>query len=129
MDPDTDTKMVDWYLIFSHSKGSHWLFKYLMPGFSHVKAVRLSDEGYMWIVVDPKAAVTEINLYPVSLYPHISTLCGHSDIILPVRAKIKENYRGGFCWFNCVEVVKSLLGIKAMLCWTPWQLYRRLTDE
>jgi hypothetical protein len=123
----SDTVWEEWYVIFTDSELTHWLMPYLEPGFKHCYAIKLSEEGCFWIVVQPTSSATIVKIVPVSLYPHVRLLAGPDAVILPVRAKLDPDaYRGHFCWFTCTEVVKSLLGIKQFWCWTPWQLYKRL---
>ncbi len=79
------------------------------------------------MVVDAKNSVTEVKLLSKVDYPHIRSIEPDS-VILSIKAIINpNNYRYTLCVFNCVEVVKSLLGIKAFWCWTPYQLYKRLS--
>ncbi len=119
----------DWHIVFTNSKLKHWLMPHLTPGFQHCFAVKESDGGHFWIIADSKICYTDIHLASKLDYPHIRLLCPDS-VILSIRAIIRpENQRYTFCVFNCVELCKSLLGIKAFWCWTPHQLYRRLTNE
>jgi hypothetical protein len=77
--------------------------------------------------VDGKNSCTNVELLSKIDYPHIRCIEPNS-IILSIRAIIKpENYRHTLCVFNCVEVVKSLIGVRAFWCWTPYQLYKRLS--
>jgi len=115
-----------WHVIFKHTTLKHWVFKWLNPHFQHVYAVKESPGGEFWIVLDSKNCCTEVNLLSKVDYPHIRCIEPDS-VILSIKAIIDpNNYRHTLCVFNCVEVVKSVLGIKAFWCWTPYQLYKRL---
>ena len=95
----------------------------LKAPFQHVYAVKKTEGGHFWVKIDPKAAYTEVTTWAVSAYPHIRCLTTDDDIILPVTAVIRPKERWTFCIINCVEIVKSLLGIRAFWVWTPRQLY------
>ena len=118
---------VKWYVIFRKTKLKHWVFKWLDSEFQHVYAVKESPGGEFWIVLDGKNSCTEVTLLSKIDYPHIRCIEPNS-IILSIRAIIHpESYRYTLCVFNCVELVKSVLGIKGFWCWTPYQLYKRLS--
>ena len=36
--------------------------------------------------------------------------------------------RGHICRINCVEIIKSFLGINSFFTFTPYQLYKRLKN-
>ena len=123
IDPNT---VQNWYVIFRKTTLKHWVFTWLNPEMQHCYAVKESPGGEFWIVVDAKNSVTEVNLLSKIDYPHIRCVAPDS-VILSIRAIIDpDNYRYTFCVFNCVEVVKSLLGIRAFWVWTPYQLYKRI---
>lgn len=100
--------------------------KWLKPDFSHVYAMKKSPGGQFWIVINPLLACLESELLCVDQYPHPRSFAGIGAIVIPVRAIIKEKPRWTLCVFNCVEVIKALLGIRAFWVWTPYQLYKYL---
>jgi len=116
-----------WYVIFRKTRLKHWIFKWLDSEFQHVLAIKESPGGEFWLVVDGKNSCTDVRLLSKIDYPHIRCIEPDS-VILSIRAIIQpENYRHTLCVFNCVEVVKSVLGIRAFWCFTPYQLYKRLS--
>lgn len=120
--------MEDWYIFFTSSRLRHWLIPLLDPYFQHCYAVKESKGGQFWIKVDYQYSHTNVELLTKADYPHIRAI-DKSAVILTVRAKIKpKKGRHTLNVFNCVEQVKSLLGIRAFWVWTPYQLYRRLTN-
>ncbi len=125
---DATNKHVEhWYVIFRKTTLNHWVFRWLDPEFQHCYAIKESPGGEFWMVVDAKNSVTEVKLLSKVDYPHIRSI-EPDGVILSIKAIINpNNYRYTLCVFNCVEVVKSLLGIKAFWCWTPYQLYKRLS--
>jgi len=126
MDPITNITE-KWHIIFRGSEYKHWLFNWLQPEFQHCYAVKESPGGEFWIVVNNTAVHTDVQLKSKLDYPHIRLLAPDC-VILTIQAIIRpDNNRHPFCVFNCVEMCKSLLGIKAFWCWTPYQLYKRLT--
>lgn len=124
----TDT-VVDWYIVFRTSSLDHWVYKLMDPFFQHVYAVKKSEGGCFWIRVDYYISHTTVDIVPIEKYPTIRDYVGDDAVIIPVSATISKRDRGGFNWFNCVEVVKSLLGIKDFWIWTPYQLYKHLTGK
>ena len=125
---DTGLKAVeDWYIIFVESDLDHWLIKRLQPYFQHCYAVKESPGGEFWIIVDSKHCYTDVRIESKINYPHIRALAP-DGVILKVRAIIRPENRWTLNVFNCVEVCKSLLGIRAFWLWTPYQLYRRLSN-
>jgi hypothetical protein len=116
-----------WYIVFKPTKLKHWVFKWLDPQFQHCYAIRESDGGQFWIVLDNKSCYLDATILPKSEYPHIRSIEPDS-VILSINAKIEpNNYRHTFCVFNCVEVCKAVLGIRSFWVWTPYQLYKRLS--
>lgn len=118
---------VDWFIIFTQSRCKMWLMKFLKKNFSHVYAAKKSPGGQFWIIVNPLLPFLSCELLLVDQYPHPRLFVENGAVILPVKAYIKNEARWAFCVFNCVEVVKALLGIKSFWVFTPWQLYKYLT--
>ena len=118
---------VDWFIIFTRSELKHWLMDKLEPNFQHCYAMKKSDGGQFWMIVNPMRSHTQVLLESVDTYPHPRLYAGAESVIVPIRASIDPLLnRHTLCVFNCVEVLKSLLGIKDFWLWTPHQLYKRL---
>ena len=116
----------DWHIIFKRSPLKHWLFSWLDSEIQHCYAVRESDGGQFWIIINSMSSHTDVRIESKLHYPDIRDLEPDS-VILSIRAIIRpENYRYTFCVNNCVETCKSLLGIRDFWLWTPYQLYKRL---
>ena len=126
--PTTATE--DWFIVFTRSKLDHWLIKRFPRSFQHCYAVKESAGGQFWIVLDSRSSHLQSDIYAKMDYPHIRQLCNERSgdcVILPIRAKIDINQnRWTFCIFNCVEVCKSVIGVRAFWLWTPYQLYKYL---
>lgn len=119
---------VDYYVVFRRSKMKHWLFRWLDPYFQHCYAVKESPGKEFWMVVDANTSFTDIKLLSKIDYPHIRAI-EPMGVVLSVRAKIDPDKNINVLnVFNCVEQVKALLGIRAFWVWTPYQLYKRLTN-
>ena len=119
----------NWYIVFKPSALDHWLIKRLQPYFQHCYAVKESPGGEFWIIVDSKHCYTDVRIESKLDYPHIRMLDPDS-VILSIKAIMHpDRNRHTLCIFNCVEVCKSVLGVRAFWCWTPYQLYKRLTHE
>lgn len=126
---DQSTNHIEyWYIIFRKTELKHWVFRWLDPEFQHCYAVKESPGGEFWIIVNSKSCYTDVTIKSKLDYPHIRSLDPNS-VILSIRAIMQpDDYRYTFCVHNCVEVCKSVLGIKDFWLWTPYQLYKRLVS-
>ena len=123
-------EVVDYYIVFTGSNLKHWVMKWLHPTIKHVYAIKLSQGGHYWQIINPLSSHTDIDLIPVDYYPNIRDYVGVDAVVLPVKSFIdKEVPRYAICVFNCVEVIKSLLGINEFSIFTPYQLYKYLTKH
>jgi hypothetical protein len=117
----------EWYVIFTNPKYKNVLAPFLQEGFHHVFAMKKTEGGLMWQIINPMRSHIHVDIEAVDTYPHPRLYAGGDAIILPVKAKIDTlRFRGTLGVFNCVEVVKGLLGIKEFWIWTPYQLYKHL---
>lgn len=109
---------IEGVVVFQGSDSKHWLMGWLKPGFRHCYvAIKYGD---LWVKIDPTNSCTI-----VEIYGEMTIKESENVKIVHFEAKTAKNlYRGGFCWFNCVEVVKAHLGIKSFWTWTPYQLYK-----
>lgn len=116
----------EWYVIFTSSKYKKGVMRWIKKDFSHVYAMKRSPGEQFWTVIDPLLSHTDVRLICSGQWPHPRLYAGLDSVVLKVTAKITSKPRWTLCVFNCVEVVKSLLGIKSFWTWTPWQLYKHL---
>jgi len=118
---------VEWHIVFVESSYKNWIMNRLQPGFGHVYAMKKTEGGNFWFVVEPLRPYLRIDQVLVSEYPNPRSYAGPDSIIIPVRAKIdRTTTRGTLGIFTCVDVVKSLVGIRAGFVFTPYQLYNYL---
>ena len=115
---------MNWYLIFTEVKRQRWWDRLLKPGFNHVYAMRW--DGFNWLIVNPRSDFLSVE---------VSTICDHNLRDLAIgeatatvgvlceipKGRLRSRFFAGPV--TCVEVVKSLLGIRAWFLFTPWQLY------
>lgn len=126
----TTTETVKYFIIFTRSKLKHWVFRFLDSEIQHVYAMWKSPGGQMWVVLNPASSHTRLELLTVDEYPHPRCYTGENSVIIPVKTTINVlNRRWGPCIFNCVEVVKSLLGVKNFWIFTPYQLLKHLRGQ
>lgn len=127
---DKSTKqVVEWAIVFMDSKYRVPIFYWLQPGFKHVFAMKKSPGGEFWMVIDPLRSHTDVLLIP-GREKTARDYAGEDAVILTVKAKIdpaKPRWTIGLV--DCVEVVKSLVGIRSHFVHTPYQLYRYLRRE
>ena len=109
------------YLIYT-SKSEFWWSKLLKKDYKHVFAVKF--DGLFWVKMDLTLGWTE---YGVLAYDYKDTI----DDVIQGKARYqyvevwrKTRYRRLFAPWTCVEMMKSLLGIKAWWILTPYQLYK-----
>jgi hypothetical protein len=116
----------EYYIIFTASKHNNWMVRMLTAPYQHVYAIKKSRGKQFWIVINPLSPFTDVNIYPVTEYPHVRMLIESNDKVVKVKANIENKERWTLCIINCVEVVKSLLGIRSFWTFTPKQLYKYL---
>ena len=117
----------EWTVCFGGECEKHWVQKMLKLGFFHCHAFKLSPGGQFYVAVNPTRSHTDINLLPVSEENFNELTKG--GLFVKVICKIDVmNDRGHLCRFNCVEVIKSLLGVSSFWTWTPYQLYKELKN-
>lgn len=115
---------VKYYIIFTGSNMNHWIMKWLDPYFKHCYAVKKSPGGKFWIEINPKRGFTDVEIHSTEQYPTIRDLCKDA-VIIETKQRVKHTHWR--VWhLNCVEFVKTLLGIDNYWVWTPKQLYNHL---
>ena len=117
----------EWTICFGGRCEKHWVQKLLKIGYYHCYAFKLSPGGQFYIVVNPVRSHTHIDLLPVNedTFNELTNCTKFVKVICSINV---NNDRGHFCRFNCVEMVKSLIGVSSFWTWTPYQLYRRLKN-
>ena len=117
----------EWSIVFSNAKGETIITPFLQDGFQHCYAMKRTEGGLMWHIVDCSRSHLIVSLETVDKYPHPRAYAGRDSVIIPVSATIDvKKMRGTLGIFNCVEVVKAVLGIKETWIWTPYQLFKYL---
>jgi len=115
----------EWYVCFGGKCEKHWVQKLLRVGFYHCYAFKLSPGGQFYIVVNPVRSHTDIDLLPVNdeNFNKLTNCTKFVKVICNINA---DKDRGHVCRFNCVEMIKSLIGVSSFWTWTPLQLYRSI---
>lgn len=112
-------------LVVFHDQGTHWAAPLLKPGFRHVFAA--VEVGDYWIMFDPREGRPVIEVVAPAGYDLAAFYrkqCFRTrDVRLPPTT---EPLRWPYLWANCVGAVKAVIGLRAPLVVTPYQLYRRL---
>lgn len=116
---------IEWYVVFTRTDSKHYIYRWVDREIGHVYAVK-SLNDYFWLVIDPRINVTHARTVLKSQYPFIYDLIGSEDKVIKVRSNPAPRDRNLPCWFNCVEQVKALLGIRSFWTITPKQLFRYL---
>ena len=116
----------EWWLVYRNidARGpvTRALSKVLKPGFQHVQALR--RDGRVWVAVYPHIEFVDVHLLrsdgtPSQLYPDCTI---QHVVAMRDHGRMYSTFHVG-PW-TCVEVIKSLLGIRSPWLRTPWQLYR-----
>jgi len=112
----------EWYLVFTKAKFDHWIWRLVDKNMGHVYAIRdLND--YQWLVVQPRTNIVEIKIMLKCRYPELKMITGPDAKIIKVTARPQQRAIGCLNWFNCVEQIKALIGVRSFWTWTPKQLY------
>ena len=113
---------IQYYVVFTDSKSSHWLFLLLQAPFQHCLVVR--DDIDYWTVINPLCSHIDAQVYSKDLT--IESLFPNS-VQLSYNARLEaDEMTWGLGIGSCVDIVKRILGIRAFWIWTPYQLYKRL---
>ena len=116
-----------WYVVFSRSSYKYPFHRWLNQDFTHVWAFTRSEGGEFWHVINSTASCLDCDLKLCGEYPHPQLMVSDYDVMIPVQSKIDTSkVRGTICLFNCVEVVKAILGVRKPFVLTPYQLYKYL---
>ena len=116
----------EWFLVYRDIDVSgpvtRWLSRNLQPGFQHVQAVR--RDGRVWVAVFPHIEFVDVHVLrsdetPWQLFPNCTV---QPVVVMRDHGRMYSAFHAG-PW-TCVEVVKSLLGIRSWWVRTPWQLYQ-----
>lgn len=118
-----------------------WWMRLLKPGYRHC-GVLIEDVRFdigsgveVWAGINPRICGTEVDVWLIpsidllfSWFKHPRHGAVTSMIVTRVAPAVPER---PYPWFpcTCVEQVKRLLGLRGWFIWTPWQLYRRISDE
>ena len=120
----------NWHVVFINAENDNILTKYLQKGFQHVYAMRETDGGFLWQVIDPTQSHIHLSLVSTNDFPHPRLYAGADAVIIPVTVHIsRKSKMARLCVFNCVEVIKGVLGIKDFFIHTPYQLYKYLINK
>jgi len=121
----------EWWLVYTNldehddrGPGSRLLARVLHPGFQHVQAIQ--RDGRVWVAVYPHMEFVDVKLIrsdetPWQLYPGCTI---QHVIAMRDHGRMYSKFHVG-PW-SCVEVIKSLLGIRSWWVRTPWQLYQHV---
>lgn len=107
---------------------SLWWTRFLKPGFRHCFAIL--HDGKRWLALDPLSPHMDMFVFDVSPeidLPAMIAADGLCVVAAPLRRQHKRAAPPGL--FTCVEAVKRLIGLHHWRVFTPWQLFRTLTQE
>ncbi|MGQ3046061.1 MAG: hypothetical protein ACT6Q8_13640 [Niveispirillum sp.] len=114
-------------LVFCHETEIAWL-RGLKPGFRHVFVALPAPGG--WITIDPLSTLLEVEYHKLPSDTDLAAWFrtrGHSVLESPLHPPLPTQWP--FTPLTCVSVAKRILGIRAPLIVTPWQLYRHLGGD
>ncbi|MBT3360627.1 MAG: hypothetical protein HN403_13465 [Rhodospirillales bacterium] len=110
---------------FSGQADLPWL-RLLKPGFRHC-LVAVDFAGY-WIVVNPLSNRMDMAVCNTMTAEQLANFY-QSKGLRVVHTRTLDPGRKPVSWrpFTCVEVVLRILGLRAPLILTPWQLFRKIS--
>jgi hypothetical protein len=109
-----------------HDHGSGWLRPFLRPGFRHCFCAVVA--GDYWILVDGRRGLPVIEVVAAASYDLGAFYRRLGYTVAPV-AVMPIAPRSPIVPATCVAAVKRVLGIRAPLALTPYQLWRRVTQS
>ncbi len=120
-----EREYTDWYVIFLDSKFRYWWTPWLKEGFTHCYAVRYTMAG--WLYYNQGIGYADIDMLlnrstnPYKIEPEATRIVRVRTWRKP-RMRVPQILQAQ----TCVEGVKSLLGVRSFMTWTPWQFYKHL---
>jgi hypothetical protein len=124
-----DSDPTRWYLVFCDTPGVWWWDLFTRRNFRHVFALRW--DGWNWLLFDPSAQFTDVAIISAASEDALGRLVPPGATVLEVEAFRRRDRIRGRWWIGpmtCVEQVKALLGLPVGWVFTPWQLYRYLSE-
>lgn len=115
----------EWYVCFKDVPNKHWIQRFIKNGFGHCYAFKESPGGQFLIIAEPMRSHLDIDIIPNNK-ANFEQLTKCNKLVKVIIKYDLTKDRGHFCRFNCVEVVKSLIGVNSFWTFTPYQLYKRL---
>ena len=126
---DSETVTENWHVIFCKAKSDNILTPFLEKNFQHVYAMKETEGGFLWHIINSTQSHISISHVSVDDYPHPKLYAGHDSIVVPVSVRIDpRSFSFRLCLFSCVEIVKGCLGISSVKIQTPYQLYNYLRN-
>jgi len=116
-----------WTVCFSKAANKHWVQRFLHKDFQHCYAFKKSPGGQFFLIVDPIRSYTVVDMVPAN-EEEFKLLTENVTFLTVVATIDLTKDRGHFCRFNCVEMIKALIGLKSFWTFTPKQLYRKLKN-
>lgn len=113
---------VDWWLVYSDmDDSSHWIARLFKRGFQHV--IALHRDGRVWVAIHPHFSFVDVQIIredstPWQMYPHATI-----QHVVAMRRNAWRGWSAHIGPLTCVELMKSLLGIRAWYVRSPWQLF------
>lgn len=99
----------------------------LKPGFRHCFAV--IREGDRWIALDPLANRMDVSVHSAANGFDMPRWLRSRGLTV-IEARTENHARPApLMPLTCVEAVKRILGLRARMILTPWQLYRHLHTQ
>ena len=113
------------YFVYEDKPEGMWWQKLLKKGYKHVFAVHF--DGLFWVKMDFTIGYMDYSVLPFDYRDTIKDVLKGRDMTYQyVEAWRQPRYRVRllFAPWTCVELMKSLLGIRAWYVMTPYQLYK-----
>ena len=119
----------EWHICFTDVDiNKHWVQNFFKPGFYHCYAFKESAGGQFLLIIDPSQSHINVDMVPKNAENLAKLTDCHKVLKVVVKYELLRD-RGHLCRFNCVEVIKALLGLKSFLTFTPYQLYKRIINH
>ena len=115
----------EWYLVFDQAAKEHWFHRFIHPEFQHCYAMKKSEAGLFWMIVNPSWSHVSVEYRLATTFPDPRDYVGEYARIVKYQAVIDP--QGSCTQLNvlaCVDIIKRFLGIRNWRIITPYQLYK-----
>lgn len=88
-------------------------------------AVIFKDE-FNWVMIDPRGNSLYHKILPYRVTEDVPAMFKKNYTVVEYRRSVLNSVLPQWGWVGCTSIVKYIIGIKNILIFTPYQLYKEL---